>query len=224
MIIGIPHYNDFDGLARCINSLVQSTKEIDTIIVINSDAEAEKKVKDIPEWNHKFKMEIHNTPKLGPLDAYNRLFNIAKKRKEDLFLTQTDVTFPKCQNRDWLSEMKETSKKEDCGIVTCFGGGGQSGPEFINGYPWVGAWCTYIPYRTLEKVGGYDMNIPLGWGVDIDYTFAVESAGLNVYMLNYWVDHSPNYEQGHEHEKQEDIEKIKSNAFKYMREKWKLVK
>ena len=107
-------------------------------------------------------------------------------------------------------------------MITCYAGGGISGPDFIDGYNWVGAWCTYIPYRTIEKLGGYDMNIPLGYGVDIDYTYAVEQAGLHVYVINYWVDHSPNYKDNHEHEKTDDFEEVKKEAFRYMREKWNI--
>ena len=218
MIVGIPHYHDIYGLIKCIDSLLASTSSIDVITIINSDhyLDGQKLIDDYG------KIEIINTPKLGPLDAYNRLFELAKERKEDLFLTQTDVTFPKCYNRDWLDDMKRTAKIDACGIVTCYGGGGQSGPDFIDGYNWVGAWCTYIPYRTIEKIGGYDMNIPLGWGVDIDYTYAVEMAGLKVYVINYWVDHHPNYKEGHKHEKRDDLEKLQKEAFTYMRKKWKL--
>ena len=212
MIVGIPHYNDIEGLKRCVNSLIDSTATDYTILIINSDENL--------NWN--VDAEIINTPKLGPLDAYNRLFEIAKERKEDLFLTQTDVIFPKCHNRDWLDDMKRTAEIEECGIVTCFGGGGQSGPDFIDAYNWAGAWCTYIPYRTIKKIGGYDMNIPLGWGVDIDYTYAIEQAGLKVYGINYWVDHHPNYEEGHAHEKRDDLEKLQKEAFTYMRKKWNL--
>lgn len=113
-------------------------------------------------------------------------------------------------------------EREDCGIVTCYGGGGQSGHDFINGFHWVGAWCTYIPYRTIEKLGGYDENIPLGWAVDIDYTYAIEQLGLQIYIIDYWVNHIPNYETGHEHEKVKNINELRKEAFRYMREKWKV--
>ncbi len=215
MIVGIPHYNNEDGLDRVLTSLINSTNSITKIIIINSGKPLTLNMQSID-------VEVIQTPKRGPLDAYNRLFKIAKERKEDLFLTQTDVLFPKCHNRDWLAEMKTGANISDCGMITCLGGGGQSGPEFINGYKWVGAWCTYIPYRTIKKIGGYDMNFPLGWGVDIDYTYAVRQAGLKVYCINYWVDHRPNYEKGHIHEKVSDIEEKKKEAFLYMRKKWKI--
>ena len=215
MIVGIPHYNDIDGLRKCLTTLRESTNSIQKIIIINSG----KKL----EFNeHPYDIEVINTPKLGPLDAYNRLFEIAKERKEDLFLTQTDVCFPKCHNRDWLDDMKKCAEVDECGLVTCYGGGGQSGPDFIDGYYWVGAWCTYIPYRTIEKIGGYDINIPLGYGVDIDYTYAVQQEGLKIYVINYWVDHHPEYKEAHEHERVANFEQLKQNAFVYMREKWKL--
>jgi GT2 family glycosyltransferase len=153
--------------------------------------------------------------------AYNRLFAIAKERKQDLFLTQTDVIFPRRYNADWLQEMRRLSEERvDCGLITCYGGGNFSGPDFINGFFWVGGWCTYVPYRTIEKLGGYDENLPLGWGCDIDYTYAVNQAGLKVYTIDYWVDHHPNYVTGHEHEKVSNAGDLVKEAFLYLRKKW----
>ena len=217
MIIGIPKYKDDESFELMMTSLKKSTNAYDEIIIIES-FDNKKDVTPIKIG----KMTIIKTPKEGPLKAYERLFKIAKERKEDLFLTQTDVLFPKCYNRDWLAQMKQISEIEECGIVTCLGGGGQSGPDFISGYNWVGAWCTYIPYRTIEKIGGYDMNIPLGYGVDIDYTYAVEQARLKVYLSNYWVDHHPEYDNAHEHERVDNFNKLKEKAFVYMRKKWKV--
>jgi len=221
MIIGIPHYNDFEGLKRCINSLYASTRVSDKIIIINSD----NRIKTIHKefiYEIEKKIELYNTSKLGPLDAYNRLFKIAKERKQDLFLTQTDVFFPNIPNKDWLKEMQEIAKKEDCGMITCYGGGGISGSDFINGFQWVGAWVIYIPYRIIKKLGGYDEKIAGGWGVDIDFSYAVKQAGLKTYIINYWVQHTPNYVNNHEHEKVDNIEQLKKDAFRYMRKKWKV--
>jgi len=219
MIIGIPHYDDFEGLKNVINTLNFSTSVRDYhIIVINSDETIKENVKD---WN-KIGVEVLNVPKEGPLKAYELLFNIAKEREEDLFLTQTDVTFMNAK-RDWLKEMIEISKHENCGLVTCHGGGGVSGPAFIEGFRWVGAWCTYIPYRTIKAIGGFDMDIPLGYGVDIDYTYAVKKEGLKVYAINYWVDHNPNYDEGHHWEKGKKFEQKKQEAFQYMKKKWGLL-
>lgn len=211
-IIGIPHYKDLEGLVQVYTSIKNTTEQDYDMVILNSGDE--------------LKLDIHaeiiNTPIEGPLKAYNRLFQIAKDRKKDLFLTQTDVYFPKIPKRDWLDECIELSKRQECGLVTCVGGGGTSGPDFINGFPWVGAWFIYIPYRTIEKLGGYDENIPLGWGVDIDYTYAVIKNKLNVYTINYWVDHHPDYVNNHEHEHVDNIEQLKKDAFTYMRNKWKV--
>jgi len=219
MIIGVPVYNDLENLQKMIQSLIASTTEYDKIILVVSDANGKEKI-----WLDTLPskvFEIIHTPKLGPLDAYNRLFEIAKERKKDLFLTQTDVTFPKARGRDWLAEMEYVAKFEDAGLVTCYGGGGISGRDFMDGFKWVGAWCTYIPYKTIERIGGYDMKIPLGWGVDIDYSYAVKDAGLICYEINYWVDHHPNYVDNHESEKVDNIEELKQEAFAYLKNKWK---
>jgi len=223
MIIGIPVYNDLENLKYAFHTLLYSTMVRDKIILweaSSTDGTAEFCDELAKFYNF---VEVIHAPNKGPLYAYNQLFKIAKERKEDLFLTQTDVIFPRRYNADWLQEMKRIAEERvDCGLVTCYGGGGHSGPDFINGFFWVGAWCTYIPYRTIEKIGGYDPDIPLGWGVDIDYTYAVIQAGLKVYTTNYWVDHHPNYVNNHEHEKVENAGQLVKDAYEYMRKKWKV--
>ena len=223
MITGIPVYNDIEGLKYCFYSLLNSTMVRDKIILLVSDStDGSSEFCDELAKFYNF-VEVVHTPKEGPLKAYNKLFQIAKERKEDLFLTQTDVIFPRKFNCDWLVEMKRiANEREDCGIVTCYGGGGHSGPDFIDKFFWVGAWCTYIPLITIERLGGYDENIPLGWGVDIDYTYAVQRLGLEVYTIDYWVNHCPNYVERHQHEKVDNIQELKQEAFRYMREKWKV--
>ena len=223
MIIGIPIFNNIKGLKNVFYSFLESTSIRDKIILLVSEStDGSSEFCNELARNYKFVKVIH-TPKEGPLKSYNRLFQIAKDRKEDLFLTQTDVIFPKRHNKDWLQEMKHIAKeKTNCGIITCYGGGGISGNDFINGFNWVGAWCSYIPYSTIERLGGYDKHIPLGWGVDIDYTYAIKQLGLQVYIIDYWVEHKPDYIKGHEHEKVENIQQLKQNAFVYMREKWKV--
>ena len=154
LIIGIPIYNDLEGLKYAFNTFINSTIIRDKIILLESESKygSAEYCYELAKF-YDF-VEVIHTPKEGPLKAYNRLFQIAKKEKSDLFLTQTDVIFPRKYNCDWLLEMKRiANEREDCGIITCYGGGGHSGPDFINGFFWVGAWNIYIPYRTIEKIG-----------------------------------------------------------------------
>lgn len=223
MIVGIPVYNNLEGLKYAFYTFLNSTMVRDKIILLESEStDGSAEFCDELAKFYTF-VEVIHTKKEGPLLAYNRLFQIAKERKEDLFLTQTDVIFPRKFNCDWLVEMKRiATEREDCGMVTCYGGGGQSGPDFITGFYWVGAWCTYIPYRTIEKLGGYDMKIPLGIGCDIAYTYDIQQIGLQVYVIDYWVNHTPNYETGHEHEHRDDIQQQYKNAYIYLRKKYKI--
>jgi len=223
MIIGMPIYNDAENLKFAFYSFINSTLVRDKIILLVSDSPdgSEKVCDEIAEF-YDF-VEVIHRPKEGPLKAYNELFRIAKERKEDLLLIQTDVVFPRRYNRDWLQEMRQLAEtRPDAGLITCYGGGQHCGPDFVEGFYWVGGWCTYVPYRTIEKFGGYDENYPIGWGVDIDYSWAVKQAGLQIYQIDYWVDHHPDYDRGHEHEKVGNIIDIKNKAFDYMRKKWKI--
>ena len=223
LIIGLPVYNDLEKLKYAFYTFLNSTMVRDKIVIIESEStDGSAEFCDELAKFYSF-VEVIHTPKLGPLDAYQKLFKMAKEEQSDLFIFQTDVIFPRKYDVDWLMEMKRISdEREDCGLVTCWGGGGHSGPEFIYGFFWVGAWCTYIPYRTIEKIGGYDENIPLGWGVDIDYTYAVTQAGFQIYTIDYWVQHLPDYVNSHSHEKVDNIEQLKKDAFIYMRKKWKV--
>ena len=220
MIVGIPVYNDLEGLKYAFHTLLYSTMVRDKIILLESEStDGSAEFCDELGKFYDF-VEVIHTKKEGPMKAYNRLFAIAKERKEDLFLTQTDVIFPRRYNMDWLQEMKRLAEERvDAGLITCYGGGGHSGPDFIDGFFWVGGWCTYVPYRTIEKLGGYDEKIPLGWGCDIDYTYRVQQLGYKIYTINYWTDHHPNYVQGHEHEKVDNQAELVQEAYRYMREK-----
>lgn len=223
LVMACPVYNDIEGLKYAFYSLLYSTMARDKILFMVSESPdgSEKFCDELAKF-YDF-VEVVHTPKLGPLDAYNKIFEYAKINECDLFLFQTDVIFPRRHNMDWLQEMKRIAEQRvDAGLITCYGGGGHSGPDFIDGFFWVGGWTVYIPYRTIEKLGGYDEKLPLGYGCDIDYTYAVEQLGYKVYTIDYWTDHHPNYTKGHEHENVENKEQLIKEAFRYMREKWKV--
>ncbi len=223
MIIGIPVYNNVEGLKYAFYSFLKSTLVRDKIILLVSEStDGSGEFCDKLAGFYDF-VEVIHTPKEGPMKAYNRLFDIAKERKEDLFLTQTDVTFSRCHNFDWLQEMRRLSDERiDCGQVTCYGGGGVSGRDFVEGFHWTGGWCTYIPYSTIKQLGGYDEKLPLGWACDIDYSYAIEQLGLQTYIINYWVCHIPDYINQHTHEKVDNKQELIQEAYRYLREKWKV--
>lgn len=219
LIVGCPIRNDLDSFTEMIKSLFESSQtEFDFIIIESgSDTKTINYLDSLDKIYPLKKIKVLHVEDKTPLQKYNRLFDIAIEEKADLFLTQTDVLFPKLYKRDWLDQMKTVAQDSTCGMVTCLNGGGVSGPSYLNGLNWVGAWCTYIPYRTLEKIGKYDNNYPNGWGVDIDYSYAIFKAGLRLYKINYWVDHHMMNDRSHD-----DDEKGKQEAAKYFRKKWQI--
>ena len=223
MLIGIPHYNNVEGLKMCVNSFLAYTEYRDIELVIaNADRKATKEIQDyLKGFEKEFKVVQLEIENVNPLHAYNILFNYARDKKEGILLTQTDVYFPKTV-KDWIHGLLALIKLPDAGQITCWGGGGISGTDFLDGFPWVGAWFNYVTYTALQKVGNYDNAIPIGWGVDVDYSYGVFKVGLKNYIFDYWVQHMPNYKEGHDWEKRNDIEKIKKEAYKYMRTKWNL--
>ena|SRR3990167_5753694 len=220
VIIGIPIRNDFDSFKIMINSLINSTDAFDKVVIIESEStDGSKEFSDLfAKINSKF--EVIHTLKEGPLKAYNKLFDIAKKRKCDLLLTQSDVIFPKCYNRDWLMEMKYFAQINNIGAVTTWNGGGISGTDYIDKLYWLGGWCTYYPLRTIERIGRYDESFPNGYGVDIDYSYRIKLAKLIIIQINYWVDH--HMANSREHDKDINTEQMKQDSAKYFRHKYKL--
>lgn len=218
VIIGIPVKNDLESFKAMIDSLIHSTQAYDQIVIIESEStDGCAHFCDCLAKLYSSVEVIHAKTKT-PLDAYNKLFDLALERKMDLLLTQTDVIFPKLYKRDWLEQMKDAAQKPECTLVTCINGGGVSGPEYLANFNWAGGWCTYVPLRTMGRIGGFDENFPYGWGVDIDYTYAATRYGV-VYVINYWVDHHMMNER--EHDKSEDSEKQMKASAKYFKEKWK---
>lgn len=220
LIIGIPVKNDKESLMEMLNSLTESTNTYDKIVLVVGKGTNKETMEWLEDPLRPDYIEVINAQTETPLEAYNVLFDLAKKEKSDLFLTQTDVLFPKLYKRDWLKHMKNLAQSSDVGAVTCLNGYGTSGPDYINGLQWLGGWCTYYPYRTIEKVGGYDKDFPNGYGVDIDHTYRIYKAGLKMIIMNYWVDHHMMNERIHDKDK--NTEQMKQESSKYFKKKWSL--
>lgn len=210
VIIGCPKKNDDDSFHAMLTSLRQSTNFFEKIIIAKSD-DSEIVGDDIVALSGQYRT---------PLDAYNALFNYALEYGHDLLLTQTDVLFPRLYKRDWLQIMSKISENEQIGAVTTLNGGNFSGPDYIDGFYWLGGWCTYIPHRVIKQLGGYDSSFPNGYGVDIDYTYQIHKAGLAIIKMNYWVDHHMMNERAHDNDP--NTEKAKKESSKYFKKKWKL--
>ena len=214
-IIGIPKKGDNESFYAMLDSLITSTDYFDEIVIATPD--------DIefthPDFKHKIKF-IKKDFKT-PLEAYNCLFDYAKEKKKDLFLTQTDVLFPKLYKRDWLQIFSQIAQDEGIGAVTSLNGGGISGSDYVEGMFWLGGWTTLIPYRTLVKVGKFDETFPLSaYGVDIDFSYRLQKSGLQIIRYNYWTDHHMMNERLHDNDP--DTEIHKQECAKYFRKKWKI--
>jgi GT2 family glycosyltransferase len=220
LIVGCPVKNDLTCLRLMIESLINSTWAYDTIFIYDggSDKETLDYLYDLVGSHTNIDVVFGNTK--TPLEAYNKLFEMAKDNHADLLLTQTDVIFPKLYNRDWLIEMKIAAQDKNIGAITTLNGGKHSGPDYIDGMYWLGGWCTYLPYRTIEKLGGYDENFPNGFGVDIDYTYRIFKEGLKIAIINYWVDH--HMANTREHDTNSKAEEMKQESSKWFKMKWGL--
>lgn len=223
LIIGCPIKNDLESFKCMLDSLMKSTKAYDKIVLAvgkGTNLETEQFIEDLQLNFEELHLEVSEERFETPLQAYNYLFNKAKEENADILMTQTDVLFPKLYKRDWLLLMKNIAKREEVGAITCINGTGVSGPDYINGLEWLGGWCTYYPFRTIDKLGGYDEGFPNGYGVDIDHSFRIYQSGLKIVKINYWCHH--HQENAREHDNSSDTEAQKQESAKYFRKKWKI--
>lgn len=209
----LPTYNVATHLPVMIEHLYASTQFPFKLIVIDGFSN-DGTVKYLENFMKKHdNIEIHQIPKKGLVNAIN--YGINQAGKLDVYLTQADVLHFRLYGRDWLLEMYESAQKKDAGIIVGVGGGGISGPDFIDKLKWAGTWNTYIPRKTINKVGLFDEQFK--GGDDIDYSYRVGLAGLSGLLLNFWVQHHQLTERNVTH----SPEHLKKMG-KLFRKKWKL--
>jgi len=215
-MIGMPVKNDLECVRSAIQNLINSTDMPFKMVLIEGDStDGTDKFVDFLAEKYRFIETIHMGG--GPLKAYNKLFELAKERKMDLYLTQSDVIHFRLHGRDWLREMHDIAQKPEVGAVTSLNGGGTSGPSYINKFKWIGGWSSYFPWKTINEIGGYDNNFPNGYGVDIDHTYRI-TLKYQIVFMNYWVDHHMQNERAHD--KDPDSQKKMEEASKYFKKKW----
>jgi len=219
----IPVYNSGKSLIATIDSIQASTNNYSRIILVESGStDGSDKICDAYAKRYERITVIHQKERKGATNALNT--GIKEAGELDVFLTQSDVLFPKKYESDWLFEMEQSAKhNKDCGLVTCFAGGGTSGKDYLEGFVWIGTWCAYLPRSTINKVGLFDERY-CGPGDDIDFCYAIKEAGLIYYMINYWVDHHRKVEFHTEKDKVNGeliTKKIEKNG-KLFKKKWGL--
>jgi GT2 family glycosyltransferase len=212
--IVIPVHNSGPLLSICLDCILNRTQYPFKIILVESEStDGTAELCDTYAENNE-NIDVYHTPKEGLITAMN--FGIDMAGDLDVFLTQDDVIFPRLYGRDWLTELVKAQKDNKAGLVTTIRGGGVSGPDYIEGMPWVGTWSMFIPRSTINLIGKFDENFNPGCGDDIDYTYRVFLANLPVIEANFWVDHHRRSEHINE-----DKKIIKEHA-EYFRKKWKL--
>lgn len=181
----LPTYNVMPHLKVMIENLYNSTNFQFKLIIVDgfSTDGTEKYIEEVLlKYDN---VEVHQIPKKGLVNAIN--FGIKKAKGTDVYLTQSDVIHFKLYGTDWLLDMYTAAQKKDVGIVIGMGGGGISTEEFSEGLRWAGTWNTYIPKRTIKKVGLFDEQF--SGGDDIDYSYRVGLAKLNGVICNFWMQH-----------------------------------
>jgi len=181
----LPTCNVMPHLAAMIEALYNSTSFPFKLIVIDGFS-TDGTIKYLGKLlKEKDNIEVYQIPKKGVVNAIN--YGIKKAGKLDIYLTQADVIHFRLYGKDWLLEMHTRAQKKDIGIVIGIGGGGISGDDYIKGMKWAGTWNTYLPRKTIEKVGLFDEQF--SGGDDIDYSYRVGLEGFKGVICDLWVQH-----------------------------------
>ena len=110
----------------------------------------------------------------------------------DIYLTHDDCIYPQLYMNDWLGIMTDYAGYKDVGCVTCIGGGSTSGPEYLEGFHWVGTWSLYLKRECLDVVAEkelLDMKFFPGMGDDVDLTYRIIQSGFKIAEAPFWVQH-----------------------------------
>ncbi len=157
-------------------------------------------------------VEVYHRPRKGLPEAIN--FAMEKAGDLDVYITQDDVIHFRLLGRDWLSEMYETAKGKNVGMVTTRGGYGKSGPDNVDGMNWVGTWNMYLSRKVINAVGKFDEKMRAG--DDIDYSYRCFKNGLGFAVIEYWTQHHRFTEHS-----PGDTSKVQKEMAKYWRNKYK---
>lgn len=211
----IPVRNSGIWLIKTLNAILENTRYHDykIILVESESSDGTDKVCDMYVQHYKGKILALHTKKCGITKAIN--LGISCTTDEDIYLTQDDVIHNKLAEADWLYWLQNVAKRGEYSLITPQNGGGTSGPDYKNGFDWVGTWAMYIPRETLNLVGLFDENFNPGPGDDIDYSWRASQIKPIGYVP-YCVEHHRKYTFDHEYENQEIIQR---NA-KYFKEKF----
>lgn len=211
----LPTYNVALCIKDMLNALYKSTNFPFKLIIVDgfSTDRTKESIVEFVRENNINNVEIYQIPKKGLVNAIN--FGIQKAEDLDVYLTQVDVIHYKMYKKDWLQYMYECAQEEKVGAVTGLGGWGISGDSFIDGLKWFGTWNSYIKRDTINKIGLFDEQF--SGGDDIDYSYRIQQAGLNVVVCDYWVHHHQLTDRNDTHSGEHIIE-----MGKLFRKKWGL--
>ena len=208
----IPTKGNPESLRNTLITLEESTDIRYNLIVVlgGDDTETKKILRQHINKLGEERMKII----IGTWDSSIKAMNAGfKKAKGNVLLTHDDITFFRLYNRDWMKEIITAAKNPKVGMVTSLNGGGQSGPDYLDKFKWIGTWFTMIPEHTIKTVGYLDEQMTTG--DDIDYSYRVLRHGYGVAMIDYWVEHHMSNDRTHDKNMAEsDIVKINGDYFK----------
>lgn len=222
----IPVHNSMPHIQATIDSLFKSTKHPFKLLIVESESidGTKEYVNYLAKTSENIK--VIYTKKEGTIKAINAGIREADKDSH-IFLCHDDVVFFKWYMRDWLKDfVQDFEKSSDIGIMTFFNSGGISGPEYLEGFRWIGTWAVLIRNTVVDKLNRemfLDENFGVGYGDDIDMTYRILEAGYTIGVANMWIDHH-RYGEHKNNEVIKDVEKHIAKNAKYFRIKHNLKK
>lgn len=181
----LPVCDSMPHLPPMLKALYESTNVPFKLIIIESEStDGTAEFCDEFEVNQR-NVKVLHTKKEGLTKAINT--GIKEAGEDDVYITQDDVIHFRLYGRDWLLDMMDKSQDKGVAMVTCPGGTGISGKDYVEGLRWVGTWCIYLPRRIINDIGLYDEN--MSPGDDIDYSYRCMKKGYKIGLIDYWVQH-----------------------------------
>jgi len=221
-IVFIPVYNDLLELKEVIESLYSTTDVPFKLLIIESGStDGAKEYCDLlPKIYLNREIEIIHTPKEGALKAYNQAFKISVEQERDIYMTQTDAIHFKFK-ADWLLDLiKMRLIYQKVGAVVMGNSYGKCYGRYIEDMLWAGFWGVYIPWTTCRDIGGFDEVYEIGDAVDIDWSYRIYNAGLNIYVSKMFNDH--HHKTAHTNEDRPDLEDIRRRNGEYFKRKYQI--
>ena len=182
-------YNRPDSLVALVESLLDQTRRLNKIIIIDNSTNDSVKSALVPFGQ---KITYRKMDKnVGSAGGFYHAIGSARANCDFVWIFDDDMNV-KADALDRLLEAYETLKNDNkCGVLRCwFNHGRESNPQRMEAFAWRG---TMIKSSVIEKIGLPDQSYFL-YSEDVDYAVRIRKAGYHMYYVPasvMWINSEP---------------------------------